>query len=87
MIRDLQAQIESVKQRAQAKELKESPAMKRTITIMRSIHKAIEEAGQEKNSALQRALTEAREPVAAYMDSQGMQPPRARKRRARRSRA
>lgn len=87
MIADLQAQIESVKQRAQAREMKESPAMKRTITIMRGINKALNEAAEEKNTGLQHALADARKPIAEYMETQGLRAPKARLPRGRKPKA
>jgi hypothetical protein len=87
MIADLQKQIEDVRQRAQAKELKQSPAMKRTITIMRSMNKAMDEAASEKNGGLRHALADAHKPLAAFLESQGMRPPKPRMPRGRRPKA
>lgn len=84
MIRDLQRQIAEVKERAAARELKQSPVMKRTITIMRSMNKAMDEAASEKNGALRHALADAFEPLAVYLRSQGLQSPKTRKPRGRR---
>lgn len=86
MIADLQARIEQVKQRAQARELKESPAMKRSISVMRAMNKAMAEAADEKNTALQRALKDAYDSLAGYMEGQGVRPPKARAVRGRRPR-
>lgn len=86
MIADLQAQIEQVKQRAQARELKESPAMKRSITLMRAMNKAMAEAAEEKNSGLQHALKDAYQALAGYLEGQGVRPPKARMTRGRRPR-
>lgn len=84
MIKDLQDQIEEVRSRATAKELKQSPSMKRTIMIVRSINKALEEASQEKNTSLRHALADAHKPLAAFLESQGVKTPKARMPRGRR---
>ena len=47
MIADLEAEIERVKQRAVARELKESQAVKKTISVVRGIDKALEFAAEE----------------------------------------
>lgn len=87
MIADLQARIEDVKERAAAKRAKESPAMKRTITIMRSMNKAMDEAGQEKNAALRHALADSYKSLAGCLESQGLRAPRPRLPRGRRPKA
>lgn len=87
MIADLQAQIESVKARAQARELKESPAMKRTLTLVRGLNKAIAEATEEKNSGLQKALKSAHATLSDFLADQGVRPPKPRKSRGRRPRS
>lgn len=87
MIADLQAQIEAVKVRAQARELKESPAMKRTLTIVRGLNKAMAEAAEEKNGGLQHALNDAHDALARFLQNQGVRPPKPRKPRGRRPRS
>ena len=84
MIKDLQQQIEEVRSRATAKELKQSPSMKRTITIVRSLNKALEEASQEKNTSLRHALADAHKPLAVFLESQGVRTPKPRMPRGRR---
>jgi len=84
MIKDLQQQIEEVRSRATAKELKESPAMKRTIMVVRSLNKALSEASSEKNTGLRHALADAHKPLASYLESQGVKTPKARMPRGRR---
>ncbi|MCP5023990.1 MAG: hypothetical protein GY930_19765 [bacterium] len=78
MIAALQKKIEEVEQRAKAKELKQSGAMKRTMTIMRNIDKAMSEAKEEGNAPVRRALTEARKPIEAYLTKQGVNIPKSR---------
>lgn len=87
MIADLQAQIESVKIRAQARELKESPAMKRTLMLVRGLNKAMAEAAEEKNNGLQGALKDAHRALADFLAKQGVRPPKPRKPRGRRPRS
>lgn len=83
MIADLRKKIEEVEQRAKAKELKQSAAMKRSLTIVRSIDKAIEEAKEEGNTPLRRALGEARLPLEAFLTEKGVKLPKARAPRGR----
>ncbi len=87
MIADLQAKIQEVQARAAAKELKSSPAIKRTITIVRGINKAMDEAAQEKNGSLRHALADAHRALAGYLESQGVTPPKPRMPRGRRPQA
>ena len=83
-IAEYQRKIEEVKARAAAKELKESPAMKRTMTVMRGISKAMDEAAEEENGLLRHALADAYKVVAAHLESQGVRPPKSRMPRGRR---
>lgn len=78
MIADLKKKIEEVEQRAKAKELKQSGAMKRTLTIIRNIDKAMDEAKEEGNTPIRRALAEARKPIEAYLTEQGVKLPKSR---------
>ncbi len=84
MIADLQRKIEEVKARAQAQSVKESPCMKRTISILRSIAKGMDEAKEEGNGALRHALADAHRILSGYLESQGLRPPKARMPRGRR---
>jgi len=84
MIADLQRKIEEVKQRAAARDAKDSPAMKRTMTVMRAISKAMDEAAEEKNGPLRHALADAHKGLAAFLQAQGLNPPKTRMPRGRR---
>lgn len=84
MIADLQRKIEDVKARAAAKEFEDSPSMKRTMTIIRSMGKAMDEAQRERNGALRHALADAHKVLAAHLESQGVKPPKPRMPRGRR---
>jgi len=83
-IADYQKKIEEIKVRAAAKGLKESPAMKRTMTAMRAISKAMDEAAEENNGTLRHALADAFKVLAAHLESQGVTPPKSRMPRGRR---
>lgn len=87
LIADLKAKIAQLKARADTKKLKESPSVKRTLTLVRTLDKALEDAQAEKNTELRRVLHEARQPIADYLDQQGVRLPRPRRPRGRRPRA
>lgn len=78
LIADLKERINQLKQRADTKKLKTSPAMKRTLTIIRNVDKALAEANEEKNNDLRRILMDARTPIAEYLGSQGVRMPKPR---------
>lgn len=78
MIADLNKQIEEVKQRAVAKELKQSPAISKSLAALRGLDAALGFAADEKNKLLQHALADARKPLAEFLLEQGVQLPRPR---------
>ena len=73
LISDLQAEIERIKKRAQAKKAKKSPELKATTDAVRSIDTALKTAS---DAELKKALTEAREPLAAYLQMEGIPIPK-----------
>jgi hypothetical protein len=81
LISDLQAEIERIKKRAQAKKAKRSPSLKATADAVRSIDTALRTA---ENAALKKALTEAREPLVAYLQMEGVPLPQRRGRKPKR---
>jgi len=83
LIADLKRKIEEVEQRAAARELKESAAIQRTLTIVRYIDKAMAEAKEEGQSHLRHALAEARTPIGDFLTEQGVKLPKARMPRGR----
>lgn len=83
-IQDLQAEIERIKNRQAARELKQSEAYKLTLAAVRSIDKALESAKEEGHSALGHVLHDAREPLATHLGEQGVELPKARRPRGRR---
>ena len=87
MIKDLEAKIEEVKLRASAKELKQSPAMKRTLSIVRALDKGMTEAKEEGNSQLRHALADARRSIGDYAEAKGVRLPKPRMPRGRRPKA
>lgn len=84
IIADLQEEIRRVRDRQVARELKKSPSHKLSMAAIRSIDRALESAGQEGNTSLRHALADARKPLAAYLEKQGVRLPRARLPRGRR---
>jgi len=83
-IQDLQAEIERIKTRQAARELKQSEGYKLTLTAVRTIDKALEAAKEEGHSALAHVLHDAREPLANHLAEQGVELPQARRPRGRR---
>jgi hypothetical protein len=87
MIADLEAKIREVKNRAQAKELKQSPSVKEAMKVVRGVDKALEVAAEEGNNALRHALADARKPLAEFLEGQGLKLPKARVPRGRKPKA
>ena len=84
MIADLQRQIEELKQRKKAKEVKASPASKQATAALRALMKGVEMCEGPQDAELKRVLSEAQRVVAGYFEAQGLKVPKARKPRARR---
>ena len=87
IIADLQAQIRDVKARAAAKELKQSPAVKKSLAALRAMDKSMDLAHEESNSRLHHALADARKVLADYLQKEGMRLPKARMPRGRKPKA
>ena len=87
MIADLEAKIREVKNRAQAKELKQSPSVKEAMKVVRGVDKALKVAAEEGNNALRHALADARKPLAEFLEGQGLKLPKARVPRGRKPKA
>lgn len=83
-IEDLHAEIERIKSRQAARELKQSEAYKLCLMAVRSLDKALESAREEGHSALGHVLSDAREPLAQHLGEQGVELPKARRPRGRR---
>lgn len=76
MIADLQKEIERVKERARAKELKSSAATKSALAAVRAIDRGLEQAAQEDNSHLRHAFADARRALGTYLEGQGLKLPK-----------
>ena len=72
MIEDLQREIERVRLRARQKELKSSPAMQSACAAVRALDRALERAAEENHTALRHCLGDARRPLGAYLEKQGV---------------
>lgn len=77
IISDLQEEIRRVRARAVAKELKQSPAYKASISAIRALDKALAAAADEANTALRHALATGRKELGTYLEEQGMRLPKA----------
>jgi hypothetical protein len=78
MISDLQAQIEKLKRRAQSRKAKKSPSLKHTLDAVRKVDMALAASPE---MPLKKALSEAREPLAAFLQMEGIQLPKRRGRK------
>ena len=78
IISDLQEEIKRLRDKAAAKALKESPAIKASLTAIRNIDKGLEEAAKENNGHLRHALADARRSLGGYLEGQGIKLPKAR---------
>ncbi len=77
IISDLQAQIRDVKSRAAAKEMKQSPAVKKSLSALRALDKGMVLAHEESNSRLHHALADSRRILGEYLEKEGMRLPKA----------
>jgi hypothetical protein len=78
MIADLQAKIESLKKRQVVKKAKRSPALKNTVDAVRAIDMAL---AANPESPLKKSLSEAREPLVAFLQLEGIPMPKRRGRK------
>lgn len=78
LINDLQDEIKRLRNKAKAKELRESPAVKNSMIAVRNIDKALDAAAEENNSVLRHALADARRSIGGYLEAQGVRLPKAR---------
>jgi len=83
IIADLQSQIRDVKARAAAKEMKQSAAVKKSLSALRSMDKSMDLAHEEGNSRLHHALADARRILAEHLQKEGLRLPKARMPRGR----
>ncbi len=87
LIAELQEKIRLIEARAAAKQAKESPATKLALNVVRALDKATMLAEQEDHTSLRHILSDARKPLAAYLESQGLNLPKGRTPRGRRPKA
>jgi hypothetical protein len=79
LIRDLEAKLASLRERAEAREVKSSPAIQATLAALRAIDKAVEAATQEEDTALRHVLADARAPLEGHLDQHGIRIPKTRR--------
>ena len=84
LIGDLKQKIKELRNRQEAKRMKESPAVKASISAIKWMDKALEAAAEEGNTHLRHALADARRPLEAHLSSEGMRLPKANLPRGRR---
>ncbi|HTF90133.1 MAG TPA: hypothetical protein VK843_17085 [Planctomycetota bacterium] len=87
LIAELQEKIRLIEARAAAKQAKESPATSLALLVVRKLDKATTLAEEEEDTSLRHVLSDARKPLAAYLESRGLQLPKGRTPRGRRPRA
>lgn len=86
LIRDLQDKIRQVKERAQSREMKQSPPLRAAFGALRSIDRALEAAAEESETLLRHVLADARRPLADFLETRGVRVPKANLPRGRRPR-
>lgn len=84
IIAELQKKIEAVKQRQEANKLKQSTAVRNSLSAVKALDKAIAAAEEEDDTALRHALADAREPIAKLMAERGVQLSKTRRPKGRR---
>jgi hypothetical protein len=87
LIAELQEKIRTIEARAAAKQAKQSPATNMALTVLRKLDKASELAEQEQEMNLRHVLSDARKPLASYLESRGLKLPKGRTPRGRRPKA
>jgi hypothetical protein len=78
IIADLQAEIRRVKERAEARVLKESPSVRHAVAAIKAMDRGLDAAAAEEGqSHLRHALAEARKGLGAQLERMGMKLPKA----------
>jgi hypothetical protein len=72
LIADLEARIEAIKRREEARQLKRSAAMRAALSAIRALDKGLLAAEGEGDTPLRHALADAREPLAHLLGERGM---------------
>ena len=77
-ISDLEQEIQRIRERAKARELKASPAHKMTLNALRTIDKALNTAADEGEGNLRHVLADARKLLGQYLEEKGLRLPKPR---------
>jgi len=77
IIADLQEEIRRVRQRQRARELKGSPSHKAAMLALKAIDKALKVAAEHEETSLRHCLADSRKSLAAYLEKQGLNLPKA----------
>ncbi len=84
LIADLKRKLDDLKDRQESRQLKQSPAMRSAIRVVRTIDRASKDAAEQNETALRHVLADCRKPLAEYLESSGLRLPRAQLPRGRR---
>jgi molecular chaperone GrpE (heat shock protein) len=84
LISDLKKKLEEVKNRQEARKLKQSASMSATLAVVRSIDRALATAEKEGDTAVRHALADCRKPLGEFLEKNGLKLPKARLPRGRR---
>jgi len=77
IISDLQEEIQRVRSRQKARELKESPAHKAALVALKALDKALKTAAEEGETGLRHALADGRKALGAHLEKLGVSLPKA----------
>jgi molecular chaperone GrpE (heat shock protein) len=75
-VADLQAKIDQLKRRAEAASAKKDPHMKKALTILRALDRALG-AANDAGHEVRHGLAAARKPLGDYLENQGIRLPKA----------
>jgi hypothetical protein len=87
IIAALQAKIEDVQRRAKAKELKGDPLLQKTLVLVRQLDRTMTQAEEAGNNRVRHALAASRQPLAEFLEEQGVRLPKPRMPRGRKPKA
>ena len=77
IIADLQTEIQRLRNRQKARELKQSPSFRSAMSALKSIDKALDVAAEAGETATRHALADARRALAGHLEKQGLELPKA----------
>ena len=84
LIKDLQARIQEVKNRQKARDLQKSPTIKATAAALKAVDRALAIAEEADDNVVRHVLADARRPLAAYLEKNGVPTPKVKLPRGRR---